>query len=151
MRVLVDTNILIDFFAHRDPHYQLARKLLLLGALGEFEIWMSASQMTDVFYLLTSGPNKLDPEEAKQSLRRLRQVVHVCALGEEEVDAALDSTWKDFEDACILQAALKTRSKAIITRNQKDFDKSPIRVFDCGQLFAYLESEKGLAYDEIDF
>ena len=35
------------------------------------------------------------------------------------------------------------------TRNQKDFEKSLIKVFDCDELFAYLAEEKGLTYEEM--
>ena len=41
------------------------------------------------------------------------------------------------------------KADAIITRNQKDFARSSIKVFDCDELFAYLEKEKGLVYDFI--
>lgn len=151
MRVFLDTNILLDYFAHRDPFFAPARKLLLFSCAGEFEAWMSASQVTDVFYLLTSGPQKISREEAKRALRRLRTFVHVCSIGEEEVDTALDSPWEDFEDACILQAALKVKAGAIVTRNKKDFAGSPLRVLDCEELFRHLEEEHGLIYGEVEF
>lgn len=44
-------------------------------------------------------------------------------------------------------SALKVKADAIVTRNQEDFEKSSIKVFDCTGLFAYLEEEKGLVYD----
>ena len=40
-------------------------------------------------------------------------------------------------------------SRRIVTRNQKDFEKSLIKVFDCDELFAYLAEEKGLTYEEM--
>jgi len=43
----------------------------------------------------------------------------------------------------------KLEADAIVTRNQKDFEKSLIKVFDCDELFAYLAEEKGLVYEEI--
>lgn len=151
MRVFLDTNILLDYFAHRDPFFVSARKLLLFSYVREFETWVSASQITDVFYLLTTGPQKISQEEAKCALRKLRTFVHVCSIGEEEVDAALRSSWDDFEDACVLQAALKVKADAIVTRNKKDFFGSPLRVLDCEELFRFMEEERGLVYDEIDF
>ena len=47
------------------------------------------------------------------------------------------------------QYALKLEADAIVTRNQKDFEKSLITVFDCDELFAYLAEEKGLTYEEM--
>lgn len=149
MRLLVDTNIVIDRLAHRKPFEDAAKKLFLLGALGEFDLCIGASQVTDIFFLLTSGPEKMSFDEGKLALRRLREYVRVCSLNEADVDAALDSAWNDFEDACVYQCALKIKADAIVTRNQQDFEKSSIKVLDCDELFAYLAEEKGLTYDEI--
>lgn len=75
--------------------------------------------------------------------------MRICGVNEVEFDTALDSSWVDLEDACVYQCALKLKADAIITRNQKDFEKSSIKVFDCDELFAYLAEEKGLTYEEI--
>lgn len=149
MKLLVDTNIVIDQLAHRKPFENPAKKLFLLGALGEFDLWIGASQITDIFFLLANGFERLTADNAKLALRRLRKHVRICALTEVDIDAALDSTWSDFEDACVYQCALKVKADAIITRSQKDFEKSAIKVFDCDELFAYLAEEKGLTYEEI--
>lgn len=150
MRVFLDTNILIDYLAHREPYYEAARKTLVLSALGEFEPWMGASQMADVFYLLTAGPEKMDPIAAKGALRRLRQHIRVGSLSEAEIDDALESPWEDFEDACVYQTAVALNVDVIVSRNQKDFLRSSIKVMDCQEFFAFLEEEHGLAYEEID-
>lgn len=150
MKLLVDTNIIIDHMEGRAPYSRPAEKLIVLGFLHELELVMSASQVTDAFYLLTNGRASL-ADEAKQKLRNLREAVRICSLGEGEVDAALDSTWRDFEDACVYQCALKIKADAIITRHQKDFEKSSIKVFDCDELFEYLAEEKGLVYDFVPF
>lgn len=148
MRFLVDTNIAIDHMMDREPFSRSASKLITLGFLHEFELGMSSSQITDAFYLLTGGRSSL-ADEAKQKLRTLRGALRVYSLTEADVDAALDSAWDDFEDACVYQCARKIKADAIITRNQKDFARSSIKVFDCDELFAYLEEEKGLVYDFI--
>ncbi|HIY82381.1 MAG TPA: PIN domain-containing protein [Candidatus Rubneribacter avistercoris] len=148
MRFLVDTNIAIDHMMDREPFSRSASKLITLGFLHEFELGMSSSQITDAFYLLTGGRLSL-ADEVKQKLKTLRGAMRVYSLTEADIDAALDSAWDDFEDACVYQCARKIKADAIITRNQKDFARSSIRVFDCDELFAYLEKEKGLVYDFI--
>ena len=49
MRVLVDTNVLIDFLAQRAPFFDEACKLLVFAAMGDYELWASASQISDIF------------------------------------------------------------------------------------------------------
>lgn len=149
MRFFVDTNIIFDYLDERPGFIESARKLLILGFVHEFDLWMSASQATDLFYLLTNGGRASEAKSVKMSMQRARQFIRVCSLSEADVDAALDSTWDDFEDACVYQCALKLKADAIITRNKKNFEKSSIKVFDCDELFAYLAEEKGLTYEEI--
>ena len=147
MRLLLDTNIIIDFLQRREPYYEDARMLFMLGRLREHELWFSSAQANDIFYTLSGGGKKARAAQVVKALRLVREAAHVCGIDEAEFDAALDSTWPDLEDACVYQAALKVKADAIITRNQADFEKSSIRVFDCGELFEWLAEERGLTYD----
>ena len=49
MKLLLDTNILLDCMMDRQPFAADARKLLILGALGEVDLWMAPSQISDAF------------------------------------------------------------------------------------------------------
>lgn len=63
MRILVDTNVIIDFLNMRQPHFEAARLLMLLGKAGEVELWVSATQITDIVYIASDGGRKaLVPE-----------------------------------------------------------------------------------------
>lgn len=150
MKVLVDTNIVIDALARREPFYEKARLLFILGKAGELELWISGTQLTDVFYLLTNGA-RTAAEKGKHLMRLFRQCVRVASFGELEFDAALDSSWEDLEDACVFQVAQSIKADAIITRNQKDFARSSIPVFDCGEFFDYLRKARNLDYAEVEF
>lgn len=149
MRFLVDANVICDYLRIREPFYDPARLLFLLGRIGEFELWLSPSQMGDLFYTLTEGGKKSKAEITRNQLRDIRKLFRVCAIGESEVDEALRSDWPDLEDAMVYQAARSIKADAIITRNQKDFAQSRIPVFDCDELFAWLRNEKGVNYDYI--
>lgn len=150
MRLFLDTNVVLDHVLGREPFAADAAKLMVLMRLGEFEGWCGASQYTDLFYILTKGPGRVPPEAAKKVIRDLRGIVRTCSLSDEDAESALASTWDDFEDGCIYQMALKVRADAIITRNQADFAKSSIRVFDCTELFDYLTATQGITYEEIE-
>ena len=149
MRLMLDSNIVIDYIKLREPFYASARKLVMLGFLAEHELWFSSAQANDVFYTLTGGGRPSQAAQLKQDLKKMRQGMRICGVNEVQFDAALDSSWVDLEDACVYQCALRLKADAIITRNQKDFEKSTIKVFDCDELFAYLAEEKGFTYEEI--
>lgn len=150
MRLVLDTNILVDAAMSREPHVASADKLFALGGLGEFELWMGSSQVTDLLYMITDGGKPSLAEEARREMVLLRKRVHVYATNEADYDAVAASTWTDLEDAFVYQTAVAVKADAIITRDKTGFVKSPLRVFDYEGLFDYLESEGGVAYDVID-
>lgn len=154
MRFLVDSNIVIDLLAHREPFCADAELLFLCGAVGEHELWITSAQANDIFYVLSGGASsggaaRSRRRETAESLRLLRRFVHVCGIDEEDFDAALESTFDDLEDACVHQAALKVRADAIVTRDAQGFARSSIKVFDCARLFEWLAAEHGRTYDEL--
>lgn len=151
MKLLLDTNILLDCMVNREPFAEPARKLLVLGALGEVDLWMSPSQLTDAFYLLSEGGKPSRADAVKQRLLKVKQFVRICTLGEYDVENALESSWPDFEDACIYQCAKKMRVDAIIARNKADFERSITPVYDSLEFFAMLKEKHSLVYEEIDW
>lgn len=149
MRLLMDADVVLEYLDGSRGFGASARKLLILGYLGEFELWMSAAQTVGLFSLLAGENPTKGSDEAKRVLRHIRRVVRICSLTEADVDAVLDSAWDDFGRACVFQCALKLRADAIVVRSQDDFQRSSIKVFDCDGLFSYLAEEKGLTYEEI--
>lgn len=149
MRLLVDADVVLEYLDDSQGLDAAARKLMILGYLGEFELWMSAAQAADLFSLLASEDPAEGSDEAKRVLRHIRHVVRICSLTEADVDAVLDSAWDDFGRACVFQCALKLKADAIVARSQEDFQRSSIKVFDCDGLFAYMAEEKGLVFEEI--
>ena len=149
MNLLLDTNILVDVLRKRDFDYEESRLLLALGKLHEFELWISPSQLSDLFYILTSGGKRHLAKAVSAELSDLFSFVRVCALGHDEANTALACGFDDLEDALICQAARSVRAEAIITRNQRDFEASPIPARSSKEFFAWLAAEKGLNYAEI--
>ena len=149
-KLLLDTNVVIDFLHHRDPFYEQTRLLMIAGRVGEFSLWISASQVTDIVYILTDGGKKSAMAEALEKLRALRSFVNVCAVTDSDVDRMLATTWPDPEDALLVELALRIRADAIITRDQElaEMTGEMIRVHDCAHFFDWLREEKGISYDD---
>jgi len=151
MRLVLDTNVAIDFMLAREPYCAEANKLMLLGYLKEVELWLNGAQLNDLLYVLTKGGNPANNEAAKLGLKKLRECVHVYSAGEREFDATINSNWPDLEDAYLFQVALNLKADFIISRNQQDFALSSIRTLAAKEFFEYLEEQKGLIYELIDF
>lgn len=150
-KLLVDTNVLIDFLSVRRPFYDEARLLMIAGRVGEFELWMTSSQVTDLIYVLSDGGRQALMPSVLERLRGLRTFVEVFAVGEAEVDRMLSSAWKDPEDALMFESALSLKADAIITRNAKDFESSLVRAMTAREFFDWLRDEQGVDYQEVAF
>lgn len=150
MRVVLDTNIVIDYLAIRKPFYRPAAKLMMLGVLKEAALHISFSQLTDIHYIITHGEQKAGEETAQARMKKLLSFVSVVSLGEEDALEAIDAEWSEFADACVCQAARKIKADAIVTRNAKDFKKSRIKCMTCDELFGFLEKENDVVYDFLD-
>ena len=149
MKLLLDTNVVIDFLHEREPHYAKTRLLMTAGRVGEFDLWITSSQVTDLIYILSEGGSRTLLPQVLERLRGLRTFVNVHAVGDREVDRMLAAAWKDPEDSLIFESALAMRADAIITRNQKDFESTLVKVVDCEEFFAWMLEEFGVDYDEV--
>lgn len=150
-KLLVDTNVLIDFLSVRKPFYDEARLLMVAGRVGEFELWMTSSQMTDLVYILSNGGKQALMPSVLERLRGLRTFVEVFAVSGVEIDRMLASAWKDPEDALMFESALSLRADAIITRNAKDFESPLLRAMTAREYFDWLRDAQGIDYREIAF
>ena len=148
-KLLLDTNVVIDFIGQREPFYEDARLLMICGRIGEFSLWISSSQVTDIIFIMTDGGKKKKVPETLEKLRGLRTFVNVFAVTDADIDKMLADSWADPEDGLLIDLALKMRADAIITRDA-DFPATDlIRVQDCGEFFKWLEEEKGVSYADI--
>jgi len=150
-KLLVDTNVLFDYFARRHPFDQDAALLLFGCAMGDYEMWVSSSQVTDLHFLLTHGDDRVGREQAVETLVRLREHVRIASLTEADVDEAMASGWRDFEDACVYFVARHMKASCIITRNKKDFANAALPVLTPREFLDQFESEEGISYDNIEW
>lgn len=151
LRLLLDTNIVIDFLNRREPFYEKARLLMIAGRVGEYDLWITSSQVTDLIYILSEGGNRASLPRVTDQLRALRTFMNVHAMGGGEVDCMLASAWADLEDSLIFEAALRMKADAIITRNQSDFETTAVKVLDCDEFFSWVKDEYSLEYDDVRF
>lgn len=146
MRFVLDTNVILDAFLGRKPFDEPALLLLQLGYVGEFELWIGSSQISDLTYILTEGGKPSLAPYCRNVLERLCRIAHIYSTCQDDVLAIAHSTWDDLEDALVYQTAAQVRADAIITRDATGFVRSPIPIFDCAALFAHLKETRGLDY-----
>lgn len=135
--LFLDTNIILDLLANREPFYADAALIFSLADKKNVHLSVSALTFANTNYILLQSKK---PEEAKQILRKLKLLVQVLSLNEKIIELALnDNDFKDHEDALQYYTALERGVDAIITRNLKDFRKAKIPVMSADR---YLLSHK---------
>jgi predicted nucleic acid-binding protein len=124
VKLLVDTDVLIDVALKREPFAEPAGRFLdemevLSGAA--FMAWHSAAN----FNYLVSSP--LGGPTAREFIRDLLRFVKVAPVGTEDLSYALGLNMPDFEDAMQAAAAIACRADFIVTRNEAHYRRSPVK------------------------
>jgi predicted nucleic acid-binding protein len=123
-KLFLDTNIVIDLLAKREPFYEEAASLFTMADKQQIQLFVSALTFANTNYILL---HEMKAGEAKLILRKLKLIVRVLNLNEKIVELSLnDDDFKDFEDALQYYTALENEADAIITRNLKDFQKAKL-------------------------
>ncbi|MEX0661134.1 MAG: PIN domain-containing protein [Balneolaceae bacterium] len=125
-KVLLDTNICLDAMLIREPFAQTAEQLLFAAETRQVQILVSAISFDTLFYFAKRSYNT---QKAYKALQSLRKIVNVAVVNQKSIDLALQSNWKDFEDALQHYSATGNGCDAIITRNIADFSKSTVPLF----------------------
>lgn len=150
-KLLLDTNIVIDYLNQREPHYEAARLMMIAGYAGEFDLWISSSQITDLIYVLSNGGRKSEIPGVLEQLKGLRTFISVFAVSEREIDLMLAAAERDPEDHLLLEVAMALRCDAIITRNSGDFQSGLMPLHTCEEWFAWLKENRNLEYADMPF
>lgn len=119
MRLMVDTNIILDVLIHREPFYRDSKAVLSLCESGCVQGVLSASSVTDIFYLVRRYLHSVNM--AYEALGSVLEIAQVLTVTNEDVMQAYALRASDFEDCLLAVCAKANRCDAIVTRNQKDF------------------------------
>jgi len=119
MKVLIDTNVILDFLLRREPYYVNAAKINILSEKEFICGYISASAVTDIFYVAKRELKNKDTVLAL--IKNILKTTHIVAVRESSIYEALDLEWSDFEDSVQYTAGQSISVNYIITRNPKDF------------------------------
>ncbi|GLR15986.1 type II toxin-antitoxin system VapC family toxin [Portibacter lacus] len=139
MNVFVDTNVIIDLLAKREPFYHESLKLFSLADSNQIELTVSALSLVNTHYILN---DVMKLKDARSIIGKFKVLVESHALNDKVVDLALnDLNFKDFEDGIQYYTALESNANSIITRNLKDFKHSKIPVMSPKEFLAKRKTE----------
>jgi len=138
VRMLVDTNIVLDVLLDRRPHSIDSLQVFKLVEEGKIAGLLCATTITTIDYLLTQSLNRTD---ARKYLAQLIQLFDIAPVNRIVFEGAMKSRIVDFADAVLEQAALLSGAEAIITRNAKDFSNGTVKVLDPRQFLVQIAQQ----------
>ncbi len=121
-KVYVDTNILLDLLAAREPFYSASAALFTLVEERKLRAYVSPLSFTNLFYILRKTSSS---KQAFAILRKIRLIIALLPVNQQILDAALSSDFVNFEDAVHYYTAIRKGIPFLITRNIKDY-RSPL-------------------------
>ncbi len=141
MKVLLDTNVVLDLLLDREPWSKTAAKLFSRIESGTLEGYLGATTVTTIYYLAakTVGANA-----ARQKIRELLALCAVAAVNRPVLEAALDLEFTDFEDAVLHEAARQVGAEAVVTRDAAGFKKATLSILtpdECAGILEQRESQ----------
>jgi predicted nucleic acid-binding protein len=125
-KVLIDTNVVIDLLAQREHHFNSTSRLFTLASKKLISAYVSSLTLVTTHFIVS---RELSEAETRKVIRKFKTIANVLDLKDGYINLALDSDFRDFEDAIQYHTALSNNLDAIITRNKRDFKKSHIPVF----------------------
>lgn len=124
--VLLDTDILLDFFFDRKPHSDHAAEVLSLCESKELGGYITPVILSNLYYLLRQASTH---EKVIDKLSQLVSITDILVVDKTSILQALHSGFKDFEDALQnYSAECSGQIQLILTRNLKDFKNSTLGV-----------------------
>ena len=114
MKILIDTNIILDTFLVREPHNQYSDKIFDYVGDNIIAGYLNASSVTDIYYVLRK---KFDDVESRNKIETLLNLLNVIGVTKSECLSALKSPISDFEDALVAVCADKEGLDFIVTRD----------------------------------
>lgn len=140
MRVLFDTCVILDALQAREPFRADAEKLFLLVANERISGAMTAKSITDIYYL-THRLTHSD-QRTREILMNLLSLFDLVDTTGNDIRQALLSELSDYEDAVMVEAAVREELDCIVTRNLHDYRKAACKVLSPGELLQMLTEEE---------
>ncbi|MCM1136878.1 MAG: PIN domain-containing protein [Clostridium sp.] len=124
MRILIDTNIMLDVLMGRQPYFDIADRIIKLCAEKKVEGYIAAHSIPNMFYILRKY---MSDSERREALKLLCQIVKIEGIDSSKIFLAIENgKFSDLEDCLQEECAVAISADYIVTRNIKDFEFSRV-------------------------
>lgn len=125
MKILIDTNILIDFICAREPYHDSAKEIFSLCANGVIKGYIASLSIMNAIYITRKI---YDTYQQKELLLNICDIVETVGIEHEQMISILENdSFSDIEDCYQMHCAQKAGCDYIITRNVRDYKNSSVQ------------------------
>jgi predicted nucleic acid-binding protein len=133
MNCFIDTNVLLDVLDHRQPFYENSAAVWSLAEKSKIHGFISAISFNNIYYILRKQQT---PAVTRKTLCLLRDIFDIVTLDEHILNQAIDSNFKDFEDAIQYFSASRINAQCILSRNLNHYRASQIPILTPAEFLA---------------
>lgn len=137
MRILFDTNVLLDLLLVRDPHVREAALITEYVEAHRLTGVVAATTITTLSYFVERA---YSATQAREDIQNLLKLFEVASVGRKVLEDALAMGFEDYEDAVLHEAARAGQADGIVTRNTKDFDRAVLAIYSPLELLHVLQA-----------
>ena len=137
MKILFDTNVVLDVLLKREPFAADAVNLFAAVENKRIQGYLCAITITTIEYLCTKGIGK---NSARQAIKALLELFVIAEVNQKILCTAIDSGFADFEDAVLCQAGVYSGVDGVVTRNSKDFRLAEIPIYTPTELYESIQN-----------
>lgn len=124
-RILIDTNVLLDYLLERDPFFEAAKEVILSCINGKAKGCIAAHSIPNMFFILRKD---YDAKERREILLNLCKIFDVEGIDKTKLIAGLENeNFSDFEDCLQMECAKSYKADYIVTRNVSDYETSEVK------------------------
>lgn len=125
MRILIDTNVVLDLLQEREPFVENAARLFERIDAGEIEGFITATTITNIYYIIRKAAGRVVAQDA---ISQIISDLNICAVDLNVLEQALSLNFEDFEDAVQYACAVVHNLDAIVTRDLSGFVNAEIPI-----------------------
>ena len=137
--LLIDTNIVLDFFLDREPFAECADEIMRNCIVGKIQGYLASHTLLNAFYITRK---RKSIEERKEFLLMLCEKFVIVGIDKQTIVSALQNEeWDDLEDGLQIQCAIIEDLDYIITRDPKGFKSSKIQALSPEEFLNLLKNK----------
>ena len=135
MKIIFDTNIILDVLLNREPFVELSAKIVSSVEKKNIEGYLCATTITTLDYLISKQSNQ---NTARTEIQKLLNIFEISEVNSKVLDISLKSGFKDFEDAVQYYSGECCGVNGLVTRNTKDYKQAKLPIYTPDELWGII-------------